>query len=152
MRLKTHPFYHWVSLDQAYLPCFIVLPQITDPNVLVWCHTKKKLPCYSDSSLYIAGLGFCFIIFIGNHIYAISDGSQGLLIIRAQVSVLHFLIMALYSISKAKDTSVGADHIASAHTFFGCLGIMINPLHPNVSPHLVKLQKESVKYTKHLFL
>lgn len=59
--------------------------------------------------------------------------------------------MALYSISKAKDTSVGADHIASAHTFFGCLGIMINPLHPNVNPHLVKLQKESVKYTKHLF-
>lgn len=66
---------------------------------------------------------------------------KGLLIIRAQVSVLHFLIMALHSISKAKDTRGGVDHIASAHTFFGCLEIMINPLHPNVSPHLAKLQK-----------
>lgn len=66
---------------------------------------------------------------------------EGLLIIRAQVSVLLFLIMALHLKSKAKDTRAVADYILSAHTFFGCLGIKGNPLHPNRSPHLAKLQK-----------
>lgn len=78
------------------------------------------------------------MFFVGNHIQlAITDDHQ----VPSNNQSSGFSSFSNNLKSKAKETTAVAGYIPPAHTFFGCLGIKGNPLHPNQAPHWAKLQK-----------